>query len=179
VIRLSVRQSACLSRAPISKQRILGLWLIQNTNKKAHAGSRTHWSAWSYDHRKWPKRVGFAVAIGAMQAFCSVTSPPLRAPRIGLFYCPNNIGSTFQIELPTSYSLCGHSPLFLMDYCRPVCDIGAIAPRQRQRSVNCRLILHDIYRVRLSRFCDGCFPVCKSLGLSDSVIATWIVLGIW
>jgi len=35
---------------------MLGLWLLENTNRKPHIGSQTHWSAWPYGCWKWPKR---------------------------------------------------------------------------------------------------------------------------
>jgi len=38
--------SDCPSHARRSTKMHLGLWLLQNTNRKPHAGSRTHWSAW-------------------------------------------------------------------------------------------------------------------------------------
>jgi len=49
VVRPSVRPSVRLSvcRMPLAQQRyILGLCLLQNTNRKPHTGLRTHWSAW-------------------------------------------------------------------------------------------------------------------------------------
>jgi len=50
------RLSLCLFRARSSKRCILGLQLLQNTNRKPHAESQTYWSAWPCGHRKWPKR---------------------------------------------------------------------------------------------------------------------------
>jgi len=44
--RLSVRLSVCLAH----KWRTLQQWLLENTNRKPHAGSRTHRQA--YDHQK-------------------------------------------------------------------------------------------------------------------------------
>ena len=61
-IRLSVH-------APTAQQQcILGPRLLQNTNRKPRAGSRTRWSAWPYWPRKWPKR-NEAVAYAASEAF--------------------------------------------------------------------------------------------------------------
>jgi len=41
--------SVCLSHA---RSPLLGQWLgLSNTNRKPHAGSRTHWPAWQYGHR--------------------------------------------------------------------------------------------------------------------------------
>jgi len=55
-IRPSVRLSVCPT-PPAQKTVHLGLWLLQTTNRKPDAGSRTlHWSAWSYGRRTWPKR---------------------------------------------------------------------------------------------------------------------------
>ena len=44
----SVCPSVCLSHIPSSKWCIVGLWLLQNTNRKPRAVSRTHWPAWLY-----------------------------------------------------------------------------------------------------------------------------------
>jgi len=59
------RLSLCLFRARSSKRCILGLQLLQNTNRKPHAESQTYWSAWPCGHRKWPKRAE------------NIVSPPL------------------------------------------------------------------------------------------------------
>ena len=42
----SVRPYICLSPDPSST--ILVLWLLQNTNRKPHTGSQTHWLVWLY-----------------------------------------------------------------------------------------------------------------------------------
>jgi len=50
-----VRPSVCPARS--SKRCLLEPWLpLMNTNRKLHAGSGTHRSAWPCGHQKWPKR---------------------------------------------------------------------------------------------------------------------------
>ena len=51
----SVRLSVCSIPLP-QKRCALELRLLYTTNRKPHAGSRTHRSSWPCDHQKWPKR---------------------------------------------------------------------------------------------------------------------------
>ena len=71
----SVRLSLCPSVRPFvcpmavtQKRCILGLWLLQNTNRKRHAGSQTHWSTSPYGHQP-----------SAVAAAATKTSQPVHA----------------------------------------------------------------------------------------------------
>ena len=50
----AVRPSVCLTPRA-QKRYVLLLCLLQNINKKRHAGSRIHQPEWQYGHQKWPK----------------------------------------------------------------------------------------------------------------------------
>ena len=54
------RLSVCLCHTPSSF--ILGLWFLQNTNRKPNAISRSDWLAWPYSHRSGQNRRGHVVS---------------------------------------------------------------------------------------------------------------------
>jgi len=79
-IKRSCYPSVCLSVCPTPRtqnQSVLELWLLQHTNRKPHANSRTHrgYEAWRNGHRKWRADHLFSFLIVVPDA----TVHPLRA----------------------------------------------------------------------------------------------------